>query len=56
MIRFNPFSKNTTFTAFDRQIVFSSAAFLFASSINSETYGILGDLTVSIGKFIPMLL
>jgi hypothetical protein len=57
MIRFNPISKNTSFTPFDRQIVFSSAVFLFASStLHTITYGVLDDLSVSLRKFLPLLL
>ena len=38
MIRFNPFTKNNSFTSFDREIVFESSIFLFTSSaLNSVT-------------------
>jgi hypothetical protein len=38
MARFNPFSKYTEFTKFDKRIIFDAACFMFISLILSKGY------------------
>ena len=38
MVRFNPFSKYTDFTKFDKRIIFDAASFILISVILSNGY------------------
>lgn len=50
MIRFNPYTKSSAFTSFDREVVFESSIFLFTSSaLNSVTSGMAAKALKSAG-------